>query len=83
MIVMKSSEYVVIRIKGKTQAEMFKDVEVGDKLQFSIPLKHAGGSRGTHASYITAKNLTKNSLTKRSFNQLPGLLERFELEEVE
>lgn len=85
MIMMTSNKYQVIQIKSKTQAEMFKHISPGDILQFSIPLQYAGSGRGTHASYITIKNLSRdnNNIAYKSFNQLPGLISKFELKEIE
>lgn len=81
MIEMKSRKQRVIRVIKKTQAQMFKNIEPGDVLLFSIGIENAGGGyRGTHASYIKVENVTKGESSYKSFNQLPTLLKNFELE---
>ena len=84
-IIMKSDYYEVISINYKTQAKFFKDVEVGDILQFSIPIEAAGSNSGSiYASYIRVENMSKkdNNVTHKSFNQLPGLLKHFQLQKA-
>ena len=80
MIEMKSENQRVMSVLKKTQAKMFKNIEPGDVLSFSIGIEYAGGGyRGTHASYIKVENLTKEEVSYKSFNQLPTLLKNFEL----
>jgi len=81
VIIMKSEVYVVMKVLKKTKALLFQDVEVGDQLMFSSVLKTAGTNKGkTYASYIQTTNITKNDYTYSSFNQLPKLMAKFELE---
>lgn len=79
-IEMKSDEITVKKILRKTQARMFKDLKVGDKIQFSVPIEAAGRNRSTYATYIKATNLGTNETTCSSFNQLPTVLKAFEFE---
>lgn len=81
---MKSSKYRVLNILKKTNAKTFKDIEAGNILQFSIPLKYAGtGSSGTYAVSIKIENLSKpGNIAHKTFNQLPPILEHFKLEEI-
>lgn len=83
-IVMRSSKYEVFNIIKKTNAKIFKDIEVGDILQFSVPLEYAGtGSGGTYAVDIRVENISKpGNIAYKTFNQLPSLLRHFELEEI-
>ena len=72
----------VIEIKKKTKAKVFENVEVGDIIKFSVPLKPVGSNRGTYASYIKIHNITKDEITSKSFNQLFGGFDCFEFKEV-
>jgi len=82
-IILKSKILKVKAVKKKTQAAMFENLEVGDKIRLSIPVSHAGtlhSSSGTRASYITAENLETGETTRASFNQMPRRLDVFEFE---
>lgn len=57
---------------------MFCNLNVGDKIKFSVPIKYAGCNRGTYATYITVTNLETGEKTHSSFNQLPTILTAFE-----
>lgn len=83
---MKSPKYRVIRILKKTKAEMFGEIEAGDIIQFSVPIERAGSNRGsTYSTNIRVRNISKSAdqLAFKTFNQLPSLIEYFELEETE
>ena len=82
-IMMKSNVYVVTEIKKSTTAYVFKNIELGDEVQMSIPVERVGhGSRGrTYAPEIKFVNLTKGEETTLTFNELPNRLENFELAE--
>ena len=57
---------------------MFENLNVGDKVLFSVPLERVGRYHGsTYATYITAKNLKTGEISESSFNQLPRILEAF------
>ena len=81
MILLKSQIYTVSKILKKTKAKMFTDLNIGDKIIFSIPIKRAGiGSRGnSYTSYITITNLNTDDTTQESFNQIGNRLDCFEL----
>lgn len=82
-IVLKSKLLTVAKINHKTKARLFKDLEVGDKIELSIPLRYVGHNRGTtYATYIKTTSLKDGFTTLNSFNQLPKLLECFEFEEL-
>lgn len=83
-IIMKSSRYRVISIVKKTGAYMFKDIQVGDVLEFSVPLEYAGSHKGISRTVsIKVANLRQaNIASYKTFNQLPRLLSYFELEEM-
>ena len=80
-IIMKSKVLEVVKINGKTQAKLFKDLKIGDKIQLSIPVDYAGFNRGTYASYITVENIVTGNKTYKSFNLLPTLLNNFDFVE--
>lgn len=82
-IMMTSRPMMVTAIKKKTQAEMLKDVERGDVLQFSIPLKSAGRGRGTYASDVRIDNVTKGTHTYKTLTIASATVyNSFELMEV-
>lgn len=76
-IIMKSEKLEIIDIVKKTSAKMFKDLKIGSVIQLSIPVKVAGGNKGTYASYITVENIDTGEKTGKSFNELPKLLDCF------
>lgn len=75
---------VVKKVLKKTQAQMFKDLKVGDVVEFSIAIESVGFgySRATHAAWIRCKNLTNNDYTFKSFNEIEKFLAYFVFEEV-
>ena len=79
-IILKSFIQTVTKINRKTKAKLFKDLKIGDKVEFSVPIKRAGSNRGTYATYIEAKNVETDEYTYSSFNQLPSILDAFEFE---
>lgn len=81
-IIMISKHYVVEEVKSKTKAKMFENLQVGDVVQFSIPLKSAGRNRGTYASYIKCENVNSGEVSYNSFNQIGMRLGNFKLKEV-
>ena len=77
-IILSSPAITITNIKRKTKAKMFCNLEIGDRIHFSVPLKYAGRNRGTYATYITITNLETGEQTQSSFNQLPKVLDAFE-----
>jgi len=77
-IILKSSVQIVTKINRKTKAKLFKDLNVGDKIEFSVLIKRAGSNRGTYATYIEIRNIDTDEYTFSSFNQLPSILDTFE-----
>jgi hypothetical protein len=57
---MELRRHYAVEAKGKTQAEFFKDVEVGDRLRASIKLK----DNVRYSPQVTVENLTQG--TKRT-----------------
>ena len=80
-ILLESEVFEIKSIKKQTQAKMFKDMIVGDKVQFSIEIKESGFSMsgGRRASYIRCTNLNTYQSVYKSFNELPKIIKCFEL----
>lgn len=68
-------------IHKKSQSPAFKDLEIGDQIEFSIEIKAVGRNRGSHAAYINCFNPKTHSESKLSFNQIGRTLDCFEFEE--
>ena len=62
---------------------MFCNLNVGDKIKFSVPIKYAGCNKGTYATYIKITNLKTGEITESSFNQLPKILDAFDFTDEE
>lgn len=82
-IILHSGILQVTKINRKTKAKMFKNLKVGDTIEFSVPIKQAGkGVSGTYATYIRAVNINTGEETNSSFNQIPIILEAFEFKPI-
>lgn len=44
------------KIHKKSQIPAFKDLQIGDLIEFSIEIKAVGRNRGSHAAYINCLN---------------------------
>lgn len=73
---------MITKILGKCTSPAFKDVQIGDEIDFSVPIKAVGHNRSTYAVYITCKNIRTNEVSELSFNQLSRIMEKFEFQEV-
>jgi len=62
---------------------MFCNLNVGDKIWFSVPIEYAGCNKGTYATYIKITNLKTGEITESSFNQLPKILDAFDFTDEE
>ena len=69
------------KIHKKSQSLAFKDLQVGDQIEFSIEIKAVGRSRGSYAAYINCLNPKTKNESKLSFNQIGKTLDCFEFEE--
>jgi hypothetical protein len=72
----------ITNILGKSTSPAFKDVQIGDEIEFSVPLEAVGGNRSTYAVYIDCTNLRTKGMSCLSFNQLGRIMEKFEFQEV-
>lgn len=59
---MELRRHYAVEAKGKSQAEFFKDVEVGDRLRASVQLT----AKNRYSPEVTVENLTQG--TKRTDN---------------
>jgi len=83
MIVLTSGTMEVTRVNRKVTAKMFKNLKVGSQVEISVSLKHAGSNRGqTYSTYIKVKDVWSGEAAFKSFNELPKLLDAFDLVEV-
>lgn len=73
----------VIKINRKSSSPCFKDLKIGDVIEFSVPIKYAGFSgQGTRATYIKCRSRRTNAESQLSFNQFHRVVECCELEEI-
>lgn len=79
---MKSPKYRVIKLKKKTQAQGFKDIQPGDILEFSTPLIAKYNYKHIVTVNVYKENGDKAVLT-RTFNQLDKIIDNFELVELD
>lgn len=72
----------VAKINRKSSSPCFKDLKIGDVIEFSVPIVKVGRHRGTYATYILCHNCRTNVESQLSFNQIEKILECCELEEL-
>lgn len=76
-------EAICTGIKNKSQSPAFKNLQIGDKILFSVSMNEAGGGRrGTYAKYITCYNHKTKEISQLSFNQIGNVMKNFEFEEI-
>lgn len=69
----------VTKINRKSTSPCFKDLKVGDVIEFSVPIFRTRRHRVTYAIYILCHNCRTNAESKLSFNQIEKVLECCEL----
>ena len=80
-IMMSSDVYTVTKILKDTKSKFFGEVKEGHRLVFSVPLKYAGITRGrSYAVDIKVDNLSNDTYTFKTFNQMANLISNFKLE---
>lgn len=79
-ITLSSEKHQVIGIKKKSTADMFRNLKLGSLIKFEVELEKNKEKRG-YATYMKITNLNTKESTLKSFNQLPKILEAFELVE--
>lgn len=70
-------------IHKKSQSPAFKNIEIGDCIEFSIDIKPVGRNKGTYAAYIKCVNNHTLEESNLSFNQIGRVLNNFEFEQCE
>jgi len=79
-----SGVYVIADILKKSQAAMFKDCILGDRLRFSSTVCHLGrGRAGSYATDITIENLRTGEKVIKTFNTLANVLRKFHIKAIE
>ena len=74
----------VTKINRKSSSPCFKDLKIGDVIEFIVPIQAVGrssGYRNTLATYILCHNCRTDTESELSFNQIKKVLECCELEE--
>lgn len=70
-------------IKKSTKAEMFKNLQVGDIVKFSVRIGAVGSNRGrTYAACITCRNERTEEYCNKSFNEIEKFIGLFDFEEI-
>lgn len=70
------------KIIKKSQSSAFKDLEVGDIINFSKEIESSGrNGNNTYASYIECYNPKTKGFSLLSFNQIERVLKNFEFEQ--
>lgn len=77
----KTTRYRVVG-KNKTTAFRYKDIRVGDIVEFSIRLENTRYSH-LNAVYIDCHNITRKQMWKTSHNHFLNRIKCFDFEEVE
>lgn len=78
MLTLKTTA-TVTKINRKSSSPCFKDLKVGDVIEFSVPIIKVGRNRGTYATYILCHNCRTDVESQLSFNQIEKVLECCEL----
>lgn len=73
---------IITKINRKSTSPCFKDLKIGDVIEFSVPIVRVGRHRGTYATYILCHNCRTDVESQLSFNQIEKVLECCELEEI-
>lgn len=79
-IILHSTELKVNKILKPTKAKFFQDLKEGDYIFIIHTLRSTtGGSNGLYASYFKVMNITQNTSTTISGNDLVARLKNFEI----
>lgn len=71
------------KVNGRSRAQMFKNVRVGDEIEFCLAIKPSGRSGSSiYAQYLDIKNLSNQETAKFSLNELGRIMKNFEFEQV-
>lgn len=73
---------ICTEVHKKSQSPAFKELQVGDCIEFSVRIQTAGRNKGTYATYIRCFNPKTNQVSELSFNQIGKTLSCFEFKEI-
>lgn len=73
---------ICTEVHKKSQSPAFKELQVGDCIEFSVRIQAAGRNKGTYATYIRCFNPKTNQVSELSFNQIGKTLSCFEFKEI-
>ncbi len=84
MVLNLKCKVICTDIKKKSQSPAFRDLQIGDKMLFSVSMNKAGSGRsgGTHAKYINCYNYKTKEVSQLYFNQIGNVMKNFEFEEI-
>ena len=84
MVLNLKCKVICTDIKKKSQSPAFRDLQIGDKMLFSVSMNKSGSGRsgGTHAKYINCYNYKTKEVSQLSFNQIGNVMKNFEFEEI-
>lgn len=83
MVLNLKCKVICTDIKKKSQSPAFRDLQIGDKMLFSVSMNKAGSGRsGTYAKYINCYNYKTKEVSQLSFNQIGNVMKNFEFEEI-
>lgn len=72
------------KVIKKSQSSAFKNLEIGDIINFSVEIEPSGrSSNGTYATYIECYNPKTDKISLLSFNQIGKVLKNFEFKQEE
>ncbi len=71
-------------VNKKSKAKGFSSLEIGDIMQFTVPLNSVGTSRNgsTYSTYIDCKNLRTHEEGFHSFNQIEKYLKCYDFKQI-
>lgn len=79
VITLISGPKEVKAILGKTKAQFFVDLKVGNVIECTLVLANPGRGRGLYATYIKVRNITTGTKSSDSLTMISKYLDNFEL----
>lgn len=66
-------------VHGKTTNPVFKDLKVGDRIEFSCPIIGNPNDIVAPSTHVRCVNVQTKTIGKLSFHQLSEILQKFEI----
>ena len=84
-IILKSSNYKIVKLNRKTRAKGFCDLKVGDIIHFETEIKKAGrnGNNLYASGFWCINSITNEKIGVFTHNESERYLEIFDLKEVQ